>query len=94
MKGVFYTLNSKPQDIIFGSGKSFYLSEMIKFFFDLKKMNFKEYIKLDKSLFRKNEKKNVSISEFKKNQLLKKRNWIPKIYGKKLVKKLYYSKQL
>ena len=67
---------------------------MIKFFFDLKKMNFKEYIKLDKSLFRKNEKKNVSISEFKKNQLLKKRNWIPKIYGKKLVKKLYYSKQL
>ena len=94
MKGVFYTLNSKPQDIIFASGKSFYLSEMIKFFFDLKKMNFKEYIKLDKSLFRKNEKKNVSILEFKKNQLLKKRNWIPKIYGKKLVKKLYYSKQL
>jgi len=94
MRGVFYILNSKPQDIVFGSGKSFYLRQMIKFFFDLKKMNYKEHIKIDKSLLRKNEKKNISISEIKKNQLLKKKNWIPKIYGKKLVKKLYYSKQL
>ena len=37
--------------------------------------------------------KNIS-KYINKNQLLKKRNWIPKIYGKKLVKKLYYSKQL
>ena len=92
MKGVFHSLNLKPQDIIFASGKNFYLREMIKFFFDLKKLNFREFIKIDKSLFRKNEKKKVIPPKFQSHKLLKKFKWQPKIHGKKLVKKLYYSK--
>ena len=92
MKGVFYSLNLKSQDIVFASGKNFYLREMIKFFFDLKKLNFREFIKIDKSLFRKNEKKKVVTSKFQSHELFKKFKWQPKIYGKKLVKKLYYSK--
>ena len=92
MKGVFYSLNLKPQNIIFASGKNYYLREMIKYFFDLKKLNFREFIKIDKSFFRKNEKKKVITYKFQTHNLLKKFKWQPKIYGKKLVKKLYYSK--
>ncbi len=92
MKGVFYSLNLKPQNIIFASGKDFYVSEMIKYFFDLKKLNFRKFIKIDKSLFRKKEKKKVTVSKFQTHNLLKNFKWQPKIYGKKLVKKLYHSK--
>jgi GDPmannose 4,6-dehydratase len=92
MKGVFYSLNLKPQNIIFASGKDFYLREMIKYFFDLKKLNFRRFIKIDKSLFRKKEKKKVTVSKFQTHNLLKNFKWQPKIYGKKLVKKLYHSK--
>jgi len=92
MKGVFYSLNLKPQNIIFASGKDFYLREMIKYFFDLKKLNFRRFIKIDKSLFRKKEKKKVTVFKSQKHNLLKNFKWQPKIYGKKLVKKLYYAK--
>jgi len=65
---------------------------MIKYFFDLKKLNFRRFIKIDKSLFRKKEKKKVTVSIFQTHNLLKNFKWQPKIYGKKLVKKLYHSK--
>ena len=91
MKGVFYSLNLKPQNIVLGSGRFFYLKDMIKFFFELQNMNFKDFIKTDKNLFRKNEKKNVVINNLKIINSLKRLKWVPKIYGKKLVKKLYYS---
>ena len=42
-------------------------------------MNFKDFIKTDKNLFRKNEKKIVIIDHFKTNNLLKKFGWKPKI---------------
>ena len=55
-------------------------------------MNFKDFIKIDKNLFRKNEKKIVTINKLKTNDLLKKFGWKPKIYGKQLVKKIFNSK--
>ncbi len=91
MKGVFYASNLKPQDIIFGSGKNFLVKDMIKYFLQLKRIDFNKTVKIDKSLFRKKEKKNVSFSIFKTNNLLKKWKWKPKIYGNKLVRKLYFS---
>ena len=91
MKGVFYTSNLEPQDIVLSSGKNFYVKDMIKFFFDIKKMDYKKYILLDKNLLRKNEKKKILISKLNANRILKSWKWKPKIYGKKLVKKIYYS---
>ena len=91
MKGVFYASNLKPQDIVFGTGKEFFVKDMIKFFLKIKKMNFNKFIKIDKSLYRKKEKKNISISTQHTKLLLKKWKWKPSIYGDKLVKKLYYS---
>ncbi len=91
MKGVFYSSSLKPQDIIFGSGKNFLVKDMIKYFLQLKRIDFNKTIKIDKSLFRKKEKKTVSFSISRTNNLLKKWKWKPKIYGNKLVRKLYFS---
>ena len=46
MQGVYYSSNLKSQDITFGSGKIFYIKDMIKFFFELKDMNYINFIKM------------------------------------------------
>jgi len=91
MQGVYYASALKPQDIIFRSGKNFLIRDMIKYFFKLKKLNYRNYIKIDKKLYRKNEK--IQLFNFKSNAntLLKKWNWRPKIYGESLILKLYNS---
>ena len=57
-------------------------------------MDFNKTIQIKKSLYRKKEKKSISFSISKTNNLLKKWNWRPKIYGNKLVRKLYFSNKL
>ena len=89
MKGVYYSSFLKSQDIIFGSGKNFSIKEMVKYFFEFKNIDFEKYVRINKSLFRKNEKQNLITIKINSNKLLKKRKWIAKVYGKKLVKKLY-----
>ena len=91
MQGVYYASKIKAQDIFFGSGKNFYIKDMIKFFFELKNMNYKEFIKIDKKLYRRNEKINLISSKTNTTKLLKKWKWVPKIYGKNLVLKLFNS---
>ena len=94
MKGVFFASKLKAQDIVFGSGKNYLVKDMIKKILDLNKLDFEKTIKLDKSLYRKKERKNISISISKTINLLKKWKWKPRIHGNKLVKYLYYSNQL
>ncbi len=92
MRGVFYASKLISQDIIFCSGKDFLVKDMIKYFFDLKKMKFEKYIKIDKKLYRKNEKKKLFKPKSNTEKILKKFKWSPKIFGKQLIKKLYFSK--
>ena len=64
------------------------LKNIIKYAFEYRKLNYKNFVEVDKKLYRKNERYKVvgSLSQtFKK---LKKWNWKPKIYGKKLVYKM------
>ncbi len=91
MQGVFYAANLKPQDIVFGTGKKYLVKDMIKSILQIKKIDFKNFIKIDKSLYRKKEEKDISISISKTNNLLKKWKWKPKIFGNRLVRKLYNS---
>tara|TARA_B110000503_G_scaffold49567_1_gene80512 strand:- start:833 stop:1753 length:921 start_codon:yes stop_codon:yes gene_type:complete len=91
MQGVYYASKIETQDIIFGSGKNFYIKDMIKFFFELKNMDYKEFVKIDKKLYRKNEKIKLISSKSNTIQLLKKWKWKPKIYGKSLVSKLFIT---
>ena len=57
MEGVYLLHKIKPCDIILGSGKGMSGKQIIKYLFTLKKLNYKKYINVKKSLFRKNEKK-------------------------------------
>ena len=76
------------QDIIFKSGKNFSIKKIISLFFEFKNMDYKQFIKIDKKLYRKNEKYNLISIKSNTNKLLKKWKWVPKIYGKKLISKL------
>tara|TARA_B100000795_G_C22765074_1_gene425340 strand:- start:57 stop:995 length:939 start_codon:yes stop_codon:yes gene_type:complete len=88
MQGVYYASKIPTQDIIFKSGKNFSIKKIISLFFEFKNMDYKQFIKIDKKLYRKNEKYNLISIKSNTNKLLKKWKWVPKIYGKKLISKL------
>ena len=89
VKGIYYMNYLKPCDLIISSGKSYSLKKMLKFIFEIKSLNYKDYIKIDKKLFRKNEQFSVGTDMKNTIKKLKLFNWRPKIYGKKLVQKIY-----
>ena len=89
MKGVYFLHKIKPCDIILGSGKGMSGKQIIKYLFTLKKLNYKKYINVKKSLFRKNEKKIIVSSMKETLRKLKKFKWKPKIFGEKLLYKMY-----
>ncbi len=91
LKGVTLLHKIKPCDIILASGKGISGQKIIKYLFGLKKLNYKNYIKVEKKLFRKNEKKIIISSMSSTLKKLRKFSWKPKIYGTKLALKMYKS---
>ncbi len=89
VKGVYLMLKIKPCDLILGTGKGISTREILRLIFSFKKLNYKDFIIVDKKLLRKNE-KNYIVSDMKETFIkLKKWNWKPKIFGKKLIFKMY-----
>jgi len=91
VNAVYFMSKLKPCDMLIGTGKSVLVKNIIKYAFAYRNLDYKKFIKVDKKLYRKSERNRVvgSLSEtFKK---LKKWNWKPKIYGKKLVYKMCQS---
>ena len=78
--------------MIFASGFGMSGREIIKYIYRLNKLNYKNYIKINFNLFRKNENQYVVSSMNETYKKLKKFNWKPKIFGKKLLKKMYLNK--
>ena len=62
---------------------------ILKTLFKLNKLNYRNFIKIDKKLFRKNEQLKITCSINETILLLKRFNWKPKIFGNKLLIKLY-----
>ena len=89
MRAVSLLHKIKPCDIILASGKGMSGKQIIKYLFQLKNLDFKKYINVKKNLFRKNEKKIIVSSMTETLRKLKKFNWKPIIFGKKLVYKMY-----
>jgi GDP-D-mannose dehydratase len=86
---VYLMLKIKPCDLILGTGKGISTREILKLIFSFKKLNYKDFIIVDKKLLRKNE-NNFIVSDMKQTfKKLKKWNWKPKIFGKKLILKMY-----
>ena len=91
VKGIYLSTKlEKACDILFGTGHPMSGKDILKFAFNIKKLNYKKHIKVDPRFFRKNEKK-VMIAEI--NETIKKLmyKWKPKIHGKKLIIKMYKS---
>ncbi len=82
-------VQKKPQDFILSSGKFFSADQMLKFAFEYFKLNYKEFISIDKKFIRKADSK-IKKSNFllclKKNKIKR----LDKIYGKKLIYKIIH----
>ena len=89
MKAVFYFSKLNSRNILLGTGKEMSIKQVLNILFKLKKLNYKNHITIDKKLFRKNEQLVISCSITKTVYLLKKFNWKPKLYGKKLLIRLF-----
>lgn len=89
IKAVYLMLKIKPCDLILGTGKGISTKEILKLIFSYKKLDYKNFIIIDKNLLRKNE-NNFIVSDMRETfQKLNKWNWKPKIFGKKLILKMY-----
>ena len=72
-----------------GTGREMSIRYILKTLFKLNKLDYRNYIEIDKSLFRKNEQIKIACSITNTILLLKKFNWKPKIFGDKLLIKMY-----
>ena len=89
VKAVFLMIKIRPCDLILGTGKGISTREIIKLIFSYRKLDYKNFIIIDKKLLRKNE-NNFIVSDMSETfKKLKKWNWKPKIFGRKLVLKMY-----
>ena len=89
VKAVYLMVKLKPCDLILGTGKGISTREILKLIFNYKKLNYKNFTIVDKKLLRKNE-NNYIVSNMNETFMkLKKWNWKPKIFGKKLILKMY-----
>ncbi len=75
----------KPQDFVIGTGKTHSVKDFIKEAFDYVNLDYKKYIKVDKKLFRPNDKVILKANFSKAKKLLK---WKPTISFNALVKEM------
>ena len=75
----------KPQDFVIGTGKTHSVKDFIKEAFDYVNLDYKKYIKVDKKLFRPNDKVILKANFNKAKKLLK---WKPTISFNTLVKEM------
>ena len=88
---MYFATFLKPCDLILSSGTKMSGKQILKFAYDFKKLNYKNYFSINKKFIRKNEVKTLVGSNIVTKQKLRKFRWKPKIYGKKIVRKIYNS---
>ncbi len=91
VKGVYYSTFIKPCDLILSSGKKLNGKNILNVAYKSNKLDFRKFFKVSKKFIRKKELKVIIGSNHQTKQKLKKFGWKPKIYGNKIVKKMYSS---
>ena len=71
-----------PQDFVIGTGKTHSVKDFIKLAFDKVNLDYRKYIKIDKNLFRPNDKVILKANPNKAKKILR---WVPKTTFKSLV---------
>ena len=89
IKGVYLLSKIDPCDFILGTGKGISARQILKLIFSFKKLNYKDFIKVDKKFLRKYEKNYIVSNMSESIRKLKKWRWKPKIFGKTLIYKMY-----
>ncbi len=89
VKGAYYVSHLKPCNLIIASGKKYSLRKILDYAFKIKKLDYKKFIKTNKLFYRKYEEKNVFPNMEYSLKKLKRFNWKPRTYGKKLILKIY-----
>jgi len=89
VKGIFQLTKTKPRDIVLSSGKGISGKNILKEAYMQNKLNYKDYIKIDKKLIRKGEVKVLVGSKKNYSFLKKKFGFQLNIFGKKLVRKMF-----
>ena len=78
----------KPSDFVIGSGKIHSVRDFIRIAFNYVKLDYKRYIKIDKTLFRPNDKTTLKANSSKAERYLR---WKPQISFKSLVHEMVDS---
>ena len=89
VKAIYFSTFIKPCDLILSSGKKLLGRNILKIAYKLNGLNYKKFFVINKKFIRKNENKIIIGSNNLTKQKLKKFNWKPKIFGNKLIKKIY-----
>ena len=89
VKAIILTSNLNSKDFIISAGKKFSGKEILTSAYNLNKLNYKDYFTINKKFLRKNENK-ILIGASKNSFYLKKKfNFKFKIFGNKLINKMY-----
>ena len=91
VNAIYFATFLKPCDLILSSGTKMSGKQILKFAYGFKNLDYKKYFSIDKKFFRKNERKTVIGSNIITKKKLKKFGWKPKIFGKKIVRKIFNS---
>ena len=89
IKGVYLMSKINPCDLILGTGKGMSARQILKIIFNFKKLDYVDFIEIDKKFLRKYENNYIVSNMSESIKKLKKWRWKPKIYGKNLIYKMY-----
>ena len=90
-RAIFLISNLKSKDYIISAGTKLSGREIIKKAYLLKGLDYKKYFSINKKFFRKSENKYLIGSYKNSADLRKKYNFKFRIFGNKLIKKMYES---
>ena len=91
VEGIYFSTFIKPCDLILSSGSRMSGKDILKTAYRLNKLNYKKFFKINKNFIRKKELKTIIGSNNLTIKKLKKFGWKPKIFGEKLLYKMYNS---
>ncbi len=86
VEAIYQTMKVEtPDDFIIATGKSISLEEFINYTFNKFNLDYKKYIKINKSFFRSNEVKSFQLDNSKAKKIL---NWTPRVSVYQVIDKL------
>ena len=91
VKSIILTSELKPDNFIISAGKKLSGKDILSKAYKINKLNYKKFFKIDSKFLRKNENK-VLVGSYKNTKYLENRfNFKFKIFGERLIKKMYNS---